>query len=96
MKKETMTRLINEYQGEDLGGYLYQAIEHDKALLKEARNIKSMQAEAETKHKGELKHLRDKWCDLQSRCPHHETTFYPDPSGNNDSKTVCDVCEKSL
>lgn len=30
--------------------------------------------------------------ELQSRCGHDLTTFYPDPSGGNDSFTECDIC----
>jgi hypothetical protein len=28
----------------------------------------------------------------QKKCPHTKTTYHPDPSGNNDSYSECDVC----
>jgi hypothetical protein len=33
---------------------------------------------------------------VQLECPHYLTTYYPDPSGNNDSSTQCDICGKEL
>lgn len=30
--------------------------------------------------------------EIKKRCTHPTTTYFPDPSGNNDSYTQCDVC----
>ncbi len=32
--------------------------------------------------------------ELQKQCSHIREHYYPDPSGNNDSCYVCDVCGK--
>lgn len=32
--------------------------------------------------------------DIQKRCPHFETEYYGDPSGNNDSHYQCKLCGK--
>ncbi len=32
----------------------------------------------------------------QQQCKHEKTTYHPDPSGNNDSYTECDVCGMEL
>ena len=34
--------------------------------------------------------------EIQSKCLHESTTYYPDASGNNDSSTICDICGKEL
>jgi hypothetical protein len=32
----------------------------------------------------------------QMECQHGKTTYHPDPSGNNDSYTECDLCGKEI
>lgn len=95
MHKETIARLVKEYSGDDLASYLSQAIDDDKGLRIEASGLKKMELEEKNRHDAELKRLRGKWVALAGRCPHHEATYYPDASGNNDSETICDVCGKS-
>lgn len=41
-------------------------------------------------------YLREVLRGRQSKCGHPKTTYYPDPSGNNDSRIECDVCGKEL
>jgi hypothetical protein len=41
-------------------------------------------------------HLRAVLQVEQTKCTHPKTTYHPDPSGNNDSFTKCDVCGKEL
>ena len=33
---------------------------------------------------------------FQAGCNHAASTYHPDPSGNNDSYTICDLCNKEL
>lgn len=33
---------------------------------------------------------------FQDKCPHKSTQYYPDPSGNHDSCTQCNICGKDL
>lgn len=40
--------------------------------------------------------LRRHLQEAQSKCEHPKTTYHPDPSGNNDSYTECDVCGKEI
>jgi predicted dithiol-disulfide oxidoreductase (DUF899 family) len=35
---------------------------------------------------------KDKIKEIRKQCPHSEESYYPDPSGNNDSTYTCDVC----
>lgn len=34
--------------------------------------------------------------EAQKKCGPPQTTFHPDPSGNNDSYTECDFCGKEI
>ncbi len=34
--------------------------------------------------------------ELQKVCPHESTHYCPDASGNNDSHTYCDICDKEV
>ncbi len=36
--------------------------------------------------------IKAKLRDAQQKCTHSKTTYYPDPSGNNDSYWQCDLC----
>lgn len=36
--------------------------------------------------------INSRIADIQKKCPHPKTTYYPDASGNNDSCYVCNVC----
>ena len=36
--------------------------------------------------------LKQKLKEAQKKCQHKKTTYYPDPSDNNDSFTECDEC----
>lgn len=40
--------------------------------------------------------LKEELHDAQLTCKHEKTTYYPDPSGNNDSWTECNICGKEL
>lgn len=42
------------------------------------------------------KEYRMKLRDLRAQCPHVNTSFETDPSGNNDSCHQCDDCGKEL
>lgn len=42
------------------------------------------------------KRVRTELKDLQDQCPHINTKYYPDASGNNDSSTECQDCGAEL
>lgn len=39
-----------------------------------------------------LQRHKEKIREIRKQCPHNKETYYPDPSGNNDSSYTCDVC----
>lgn len=96
MNKTTLSNLIKEYKGDDLASYVCELIEQDEVLRIKAVDLQKQLTEENNRHKKELKTIDDKWAELEKECPHHETTFYPDASGNNDSETLCDICGKTL
>lgn len=48
----------------------------------------------EKRHKSECEEMRARIRQLQNICPHENTKYVPDPSGNNDSYYVCLDCHK--
>lgn len=55
--------------------------------------IRRLEAAEELRHREARAWLRSMREDAQRACPQTGKTFYPDPSGNNDSEYVCDDCE---
>lgn len=43
-------------------------------------------------YKQETEQMNQNIRSIQFSCNHELTTYYPDPSGNNDSHTECDIC----
>ena len=50
----------------------------------------------DSRHKKAINKLKKLNEDFQKVCKHTNTTYYPDPSGNHDSETQCNVCGKVL
>ena len=50
----------------------------------------------DAEYKAKRDHLREVLRGYQAKCDHPKTTYHPDPSGNNDSYTECDVCGMEL
>lgn len=46
----------------------------------------------DAEYKAKKDALRQTLREAQAKCDHHKTTYHPDPSGNNDSYTECDIC----
>ncbi len=55
------------------------------------RNTNERHEEDET-HKKKIAQIELRLRKIQQKCPHLETTYYPDASGGNDSETRCDLC----
>ena len=43
-------------------------------------------------HRAAIREIDLSISELRKRCPHETVTWYPDPSGNNDSCEVCKIC----
>ncbi len=50
--------------------------------------------EENARHSKERKRLDSVLAELRKQCPHSETQYHPDPSGNNDSSYECHICGK--
>lgn len=63
-------------------------------ILLALENIAKRESSAYTKYKEVVEQCRKDRLIVQKECS-HEWRYYPDPSGNNDSEYICDICEKS-
>ena len=50
----------------------------------------------DAEYKAKRDALKQTLREAQAVCKHEKTTYHPDPSGNNDSYTECDVCGKEV
>lgn len=78
----------------------------DKEILAQAkeliRNIRLEKQDIDNRRKALERNFRDEKAGLehelsvlQDKCPHMNTDYQPDASGNNDSTTTCLDCGKS-
>ncbi|HNV97497.1 MAG TPA: hypothetical protein PKL13_04330 [bacterium] len=54
--------------------------------------LEALDKEYQSKKQALLNTLKE----AQNNCSHPSTTSFPDPSGNQDSSTECDICGKEL
>ena len=55
--------------------------------------LKIAKEEENKRHEVELARIDLELKSIQGSCPHPLTDFIPDPSGNNDSDDVCQICD---
>lgn len=59
-------------------------------------DLKHQIRKAEQHYKKRKEYLETKIVEIQNRCTHEHTEYFPDASGNNDSSTYCIICQKYL
>jgi len=96
MNKKTLQRLIDGYTGNNLAEYIADALELEKHIKKTITSYKKDVDKEKQRHEKTTKELRQQMWDIQKECPHYETTYHADPSGNNDSETICNWCDKEV
>ena len=60
------------------------------------RDLKTAEEELNREYEGRRDIIRGQMQDKKNVCKHWATTYHPDPSGNNDSETTCDICGVEL
>lgn len=66
----------------------------DSILRREVQSYNAQLANLKEKYEQSVKEIKSKISELRLKCPHHETSFNQDPSGNNDSYYNCTLCGK--
>jgi hypothetical protein len=67
-----------------------------KGIRNELTVIEKARQRIERQHETTLKMLDEDLAAVRTKCPHLETTYHPDASGNNDSWSECDLCGKEF
>ncbi len=96
LNKETLQMLQQAYKGDNLAGFLHDELEaagEIRQLMSKAREDEHTE---KTRHNLAMKEIGLDLRRIREACKHWQTTYYPDPSGNNDSSTTCDICGKDL
>lgn len=101
MQAKTLQKLIDEYI--DQGGDTYSLGVCLARALNEEKRVKSMLSDwSRDRLKLTKQHMEDNekldalMRDIQSSCPHLETTHHCDPAGGSAAYTSCDLCGKEL
>lgn len=95
-EKEVFERLIKEYQGEDLAGYLTDSIRDINCIRNTLHSISCTRQRLLKEYEEALQELKKDELSIQKHCLHYSTTYFGDPAGGNDSWTQCDICGASV
>lgn len=76
--------------------YIADKLNECEQIIKDLRRIDDKERKLLEEYNAKLKALGGEKKMIQDKCPHYVTTYYPDPSGNNDSETTCDICGKEI
>jgi hypothetical protein len=96
LSKDTLAAIIKAYKGNDLAGFLHKTMEQVRTIKAQVRSIDKDEETEKDRHKRALSDISAMRKKVRDECSHWETTYYPDPSGNNDSSTSCDICGREL
>ncbi len=97
MKAETIAKLFRGCRDDGeksrlIGRMLNEIEKTQRRLLSYQENVRAEERRRVTADQT----LRSTLAEIQSKCPHLETTFYGDPAGGSDSHTSCDLCGKEM
>lgn len=76
----------------ELGVFLDQQLDKVRNIKQTLKKYQADLVNLEKLHKEERRKIMEEIKVVQNGCPHLARTYYPDPSGNNDSYTECDHC----
>lgn len=96
LNKDTLKMLSQIYKGDDLVGFLRDVDNEAEATKAKIRQLDQETEEEKQRHKEAMRAIGQKYADVSASCNHYQTTYYPDPSGNNDSSITCDICGKEV
>ena len=98
MKAETINKLVTDAVrgGEDAGKIVTDFAQKEQEIKRIINSIGMRKNRIMEEYKEKLAQLNKDIVETQKLCPHLETTYYPDASGNNDSETTCDWCGKEI
>jgi hypothetical protein len=84
-------KILGKEAGEKMRQY-HEAVELKKRIQEIRAQINRIRLQAEEQIEAAEEGIEN----LQKMCKHQDTTYQPDPSGNNDSTTKCNICGKYL
>jgi len=100
MNIDLIRKIINHTRGKRGSDFdpelLKQNLAKAEKILSERRSIKRIHDEMEEKVAKYKAQIRKMESEMYFNCSHMATTYYPDASGNNDSETICDLCELEI
>lgn len=101
-RKKIIEKIIDNYEilsnenliPEELPSYLAEELSRIEKIANSQINFLRKEQKLKDKYEEDKKSLRAELVKLQEGCPHYDTSYHPDPSGNNDSDYECNICGK--
>jgi hypothetical protein len=97
--KELIYKIICDHSnGADLplAEYIANRIKIIQTIAQEMRFLQNKQFKIKNDYQNALAEWNKDFVEIQKKCKHELTKHHLDASGNNDSWTNCEICEKLL
>ncbi len=95
MTKTILKKLIDEFQGDDLAGYIATELKSIEFVKTTVAKIKVAKYRAKDNYNEEIRKLEADLANAQKNCRHLSSTYHGDPAGRSSgSYTQCDFCDK--
>ena len=94
--EEIINQILSECESDNQAKYLAEEIEKIQTICS---SIKSLQYKIKSIREEESKRVKkveDSIRHIQTTCKHQGQTYCGDASGNNESYTICNICEKDV
>jgi hypothetical protein len=97
--KELIYKIICDHSnGSDLplAEYMANRIKEVQSTRWQYENLQNKQYKIKTDYQNALSECGKELFEIQKKCKHELTIYHADASGNNDSWTSCEICEKEV
>ena len=79
-----------------LAEYMANRIKEVQSTRRQYENLQDKQYKIKADYQNALSEWSKELFELQKKCKHELTKYHADASGNNDSWTSCEICEKEV
>lgn len=100
--EDMMTTILKEIHTAEITSldkqaeFIVSRINQAEQILNDIDVIHKNQNTIDEQYKRQKQDLNAAITKIQNECPHYDTTYYPDPTGNNDSFYECRLCGKEI
>jgi DNA-binding transcriptional regulator WhiA len=99
ISKEIIYRIICDHSnGSDLpmAEYMANRLKEIQSIAQQIHYLQDKQYKIKAEYQNALSECGKELFEIQKKCKHESRKFHPDASGNNDSWTSCEICDKEI